>query len=358
VSDRPRSRNLCLLVVYNAPLVVAWMNTLNNDALAASLKGNLIRQADYHDEVCWKENKGFTVWDATRKDPPVIDARGLCNVDVVCITAATLQTNPNDCWVTKLKWHTVVGEEGHEYLRGQHNKKNAVSLTLQNWKRLQYQTKSTFVVTGTPFITNIPHDFVAMSKAVAREEIRQTWGPEFTDAGLEELVDGWVSNIDAKDEARKEKQAQLEKRIKEALSKYMLRRDHLSKIRGKPVMIDYFKQCTNFETPVKITPAEIERREGLYREHFVNSNRMTRERNDNMRCLQYSYRFVKWKQAKSNAERRRCWDTYTLAEAEEQCLTKELIRILRQGKETKNGVIVFVQRTFQAECVLKVCVLG
>ena len=85
---------------------------------------------------------------------------------------------------------------------------------------------------------------------------------------------------------------------------------------------------------------------------------MTRERNDIMRCLQYSYRFVRWKQAKSSAERRRCWDRHTLDEAEEQCLTKELIRILREGKETKNGVIVFVQRKFQAECVLNVCVLG
>jgi hypothetical protein len=71
----------------------------------------------------------------------------------------------------------VLADEGHEFLRGQHNAKG-LSLTLRNWYALQSRTKSMFIITGTPFVTKIQYDVVAITKAIAHEKIRTTWGPD------------------------------------------------------------------------------------------------------------------------------------------------------------------------------------
>ena len=294
------------------------------------------------------------MWDVTQKGPPHANRAGIFEcVDVVLVTASSLQVDPIVCWATKYKWHTVLADEGHDYLRGQHNARpGQLSLTLRNWYQLQTMTKSMFIITGTPFVTKISYDFVAMTKAVAREQIRATWGKEFMDAGLEDLVKGWRSEFDQNSAAAQEA---IRNVMKEALATFMIRRDQDSQIRGKPVMVDYFKQCNVYEHPLVPTDngEEYVHRETLYRRNFANSETLTKSRNDNMRCLCWSYRFIEW-QTMEPRHRHIVWQGFTLAEAERQIRTRELIKILKEGKRTGNGVIMFVQRVFLAEMCIKV----
>jgi hypothetical protein len=119
-----------------------------------------------------------------------INARGIVEgYDKVLITAHMLQTR--DSWVTKVKWSTVLADEAYEFLRGQHGKPEQ-SLMLQNWGVLQYKTKSIVIIAWTPFVTNIVHDFGAMTQAIACEQIRRQWSKDCTDAGLQALVKGWI----------------------------------------------------------------------------------------------------------------------------------------------------------------------
>src|SRR5205814_1841439 len=45
-------------------------------------------------------------------------------------------------------------------------------------------------------------------------------------------------------------QESLRAAVKDKLALFMIRRDENSRIRDKPVMIDYFKRCTVFEEPL------------------------------------------------------------------------------------------------------------
>ena len=150
-----------------------------------------------------------------------------------------------------------------------------------------------FIITDTPFVTKVLYDFVAITKSMAKESIRAVWGPQFTNEGLEELVKGWRSNFNP-NEPIVAAQQEIRKRSKDMLT-FMLRRDQNSKIRGKPVMVDYFKQCTIYDQPLQPNDggAEFSYREDLYRQSFgANSNILAKSRNDNMRCLCWSYRFI------------------------------------------------------------------
>ena len=166
---------------------------------------------DFNQEKYWRSGKGLRVWDVTRQGTPKANAQGMYEgIDVVLITASTLQVDPAMCWVTKAKWHTVLADEGHDYLRGQHNAQpGRLSLTLRNWYNLQHHTSSMFIITGTPFVTKISYDVVAITKAVAHEQIRRTWGNEYTDAGLDEMVRGWRSELSTKDPAEAARQESL-----------------------------------------------------------------------------------------------------------------------------------------------------
>jgi len=177
--------------VFNAPLVSTWLNTLNND----TLRNNLKCESDYNEERSWNTGKGLRVWNVAQQGIPTLNSDGLYeDVDVVLITAASLRVNSARCWATKTKWHTVLADEGHDYLRGQHNAGSGqLSLTLHNWYTLQNCTESIFVITGTPFVTKVSHDFVAMTKSIAIETIQATWGPEFTNEGLNDVVKDWKS---------------------------------------------------------------------------------------------------------------------------------------------------------------------
>ena len=121
-------------------------------------------------------------------------------------------------------------------------------------------------------------------------------------------------------------------------------------------MVDYFKQCTIYDQPLQPNDggAEFSYREDLYRPSFgANSNILTKSRNENMRCLCWSYRFIPWNNAKSR-NRHLIWKDYTLREAMKQIRTKQLIKILKEGKRTGNGVILFMQRVFLPEICIKV----
>jgi len=356
-SDSSVWKNLCLLVVFNGPLIVAWLNTLNNQGLYNSFKQDGISDSDlYTRERCWKPRKGLRVWDVMTKGKPQCDV-GLFDTDIVLITASELQITPEHCWVNKVQWDTILADEGHEFLRGQHNaKKDDLSLSLQNWKALQHKTESMFIITGTPFVTKISYDFVAIARSIAKETTRAKWGPDYTDAGLEELMKGWISkDIDDNNVGQKDHQERLQTKARDVLALFTLRRDENSKIRGRPVIEDYFAQCQNFEDP--LVPAnndEFIYREELYKQHWAGSDRWTQRRNDNMHCLSYCYRFVHWAKA-SPGKRKNVWDGYSLQEARRQIRTNKVINILQEGKRTGNGVVLFVQRTFLAELCLKVC---
>jgi hypothetical protein len=103
--------------------------------------------------------------------------------------------------MAQTRWHTILPDEGHDYLRGQHNARpGEMSPTLKNWRLLQYQTNSIFVISGTPFVTKVSYGFAAITKSVAKEQLtRATWGPEFTDAGLSELTEHWKTEYDPRD---------------------------------------------------------------------------------------------------------------------------------------------------------------
>jgi hypothetical protein len=354
--NRSQPKNLCLLVVFNAPLMMSWLSTFNNSALYSSFKTSEITKKEYLETRCWATAKGLSVWKVTEQGRPMASqADGLLGVDVVLITATELQMAPEDCWVHKFQWHTVLADEGHDYLQGQHNAKpDNISLTLQNWRRLQHHTKSMFVITGTPFVTKISYDFVAMTKSIAKESTRARWGPEYRDDGLETLVQGWMDKVNENDKEEKERQEMLRSNVRNVLARFMLRRDENSKIRGEPVMTDYFALCQNCEEPL-IPPNNEEclYREALYTETWGSSDRWTQMRNDIMRCLSYCYRYVQWHQA-SQRKKRDTWNKYTLEEACRQIRAKTVIEILQEGKRTGNGVILFVQRTFLAEFCLKV----
>jgi hypothetical protein len=210
-----------------------------------------------------------------------------------------------------------------------------------------------FIITGTPFVTKISYDAVAVTKAIAREKVRRGWGYDYTDAGLEEMVRGWKSDLASVDPAARRQQQELRSKVKEKLALFMIRRDENSRIRGEPVMIDYFKECTVYEDSLMPRDGgqEVRQREALYTSRFGKSQSINKTRNDNMRCLCWSYRFTTWRPFKLR-EGAAFWSDFTLREAEGQIRTRELIKILREGERTGNGVIIFVQRTFQAElCV-------
>jgi hypothetical protein len=333
--------------------VIAWLNTLNNN----SLWNSGMVAAEYEKERCWQPKKGLQVWDVNRQGIPKANSSGIYEgIDVVLITASALQIDPVSCWVNQTKWHTILADEGHDYLRGQHNARpGSQSLTLRNWYTLQRRTKSMFIITGTPFVTKISYDVVAITKAVAHEEIRRCWGVEYTDAGLEALVRGWRSELSTMDPSFQRQQAKIRDTVKDKLGLFMIRRDENSLIRGKHVMTDYFKLCTVYEEPLKPTDdgKEAMYREGLYRKSFHNSESITKTRNDNMRCLCWSYRFIAWHKI-TNRERAVFWRDFTLEEAQRQIRTRELIKILKQAKRTHNGIILFVQRTFLAELCIRV----
>jgi hypothetical protein len=270
----------------------------------------------------------------------------------VLITAHALQSRTL-CWVNQVLWHTVLADEAHDYLRGQHANTNVTSLTLQRWAELQHRTISISLITSTPFVTNISYDFVAMTKAVAQKSIRESWGMNYTDLGLEALVKSWISHGNKSYEKNREAQDERRKKIAEVLSTFMIRRDQKSKIHGVPVMTDYFKLCRVLESPlIPKDSSEIEERERIFSQRFpASSGKLDARKNGWMLCLSYSTRFQEWEAKNGNPQ---IWDGYTLEEGHGVLRTGALIAYLEKGLRTGNRVVVFAQRKFLMELALKV----
>jgi len=370
-ASRSKKRTLCLLVLYNRHLIPAWENTLNNDTLTAAqdrYKRQKSREEDealdsdtighlidvLEGEKCWKDGHGLSTWNTQVKGPPRIQADRTFGVDVVITTAQTLQ-NDRGSWIFDSDWHTVIADEAHDFLRGQ---QTTQSHTLKMWFMLQSQTFSMFLLTGTPFMTKITHDFVAITRAVALNSKRGLWSPDCTDEGLRKLVQGWVGVADRRyqNDREKEKQSSIRQEMTATLAIFTIRRDEKSVVRGEKVMKDFLSACLNIEDPLQPTDggAEVREREDKYAAwRGQNDKRLTQRRNDDMRCLCFSYRFIKWSNC-SDTDRARIWDSYTLAEGNCHIRTKALIEELRLAKTTGNKIIIYVQRRFLAELAMKV----
>jgi len=109
-----------------------------------------------------------------------------------------------------------------------------------------------FIISGTAFVTKISYDFVAMTKAVARADIRAQWSPNCTDRELKSLTTGWISITDSRCARARATEDARRAAIAELLVIFMIRRTERSTIRGKPVMEDFFAIDCGFGGPVAL----------------------------------------------------------------------------------------------------------
>ena len=344
--DTSERRNLCLIVMHNKNLIPGWLKTLNNDATLSK-----------HDYM-WQTEKGLRVFDGTkpRSKPPLKDGV-LSNCDVALVLASQLSANPSgpSPWFTTVRWHTVIADEAHDFLRGQHNKAGHCppSNTLIHWMRLQQKTNSIFLLTGTPFITNVPYDFTAITKAIAPESKRKSWSLDCTDEGLDALRREWIQDTSGKSVQLIEKQKHLVDKMAQLLAIYTLRRDAKSVIRGVPVMEDYLGKCVALDDPLPFKEAEYNRTKRLYQQTWGTLRSVNNHFNDRMRCLVWSHRYVRWKGGAKN--RAIAWDGYTLQEARtESSRAAAVIDELLNCKANGKGVLLFYSRIFVGEWALKV----
>ncbi|PYL10750.1 MAG: hypothetical protein DMF43_09535, partial [Verrucomicrobia bacterium] len=213
-------------------------------------------------EKCWKDGHGLSMWNAHVKGRPHLQADGTFGVDVVLITSQTLQSSRGN-WIFESDWHTVIADEAHNFLRGQ---QTAQSHTLKMWCLLQRQTTSMFILTGTPFMTKITHDFVAITKAVALNSKWGSWSPDCMDEGLSKLIQGWVGVADRRYQHEEERQLTIRRKMTETLAIFTIRRDEKSVVHGKKVMKDFLNSCHNIEDPLwpGDNGAEVHERDSIY----------------------------------------------------------------------------------------------
>jgi hypothetical protein len=189
-------------------------------------------------------------------------------------------------------------------------------------------------------------------QAIASADVRARWGRDYTDAGLDKLLEGWVQNLQSKSDDIKAMQQARTSRFAEILAPIMIRRDHSSLIRGDTVCVNWDARCLKFIQSLESRPAEVAAREVIIRRMNPHRpNRISTKATDYHRMLSYSHRFEHYKGNKGKVS---FWEDYDLAEAKNHVRTTELIRILRKGKSEGNGVIVFCERVFLAELSMKV----
>ena len=336
-----KPRNLCLLVLNNVSLVDGWVNTLNNDCKPR--------------RAFWTDSHGLRYLDLTTPRPKIPDAKDgvFEDIDVVMIKSSWLSMQ--NCWPLRFHWHTVIADEVHDFLRGDHTAKDksAPSTTLKNWYRLLHQTSSTYVITGTPFYTKISWDFKQITKAAGVNQVREKWGEYASDDGLEKLFEEWSEDIKdpQKDIAVYEKQQAQFKRAAESFAQYTIRRDKKSMIDGKPVIEDYLGQCVRHIEPLTADPKEQDKQATLYKKHY-GGIRTDANRNHTMRCLTWCHRYVFW--AENRGANKEWWDDFTLEEAQECLRTRVLVDKIVEGTKAKAGVVLFCQTHFHIQLCMKV----
>src|SRR5271170_6856176 len=106
-----KPKTLCLLVIFNVPLMGAWLNTLNNQKLYTLFRDGDLSKEEYCKERCWKPKKGLRVIDCTEYGRPTPNEDGTFDDEVILISASSLQVAPEQCWVHNFEWHTVIADE-------------------------------------------------------------------------------------------------------------------------------------------------------------------------------------------------------------------------------------------------------
>ena len=213
-----------------------------------------------------------------------------------------------------------------------------------------------FIISGTPFVTTITFDFIMITKSMASNDVRKRWGKECTDASLKQLFDGWVPAplTDKLPPTLQAAQEAQQKAAAEVLSKYTLRRDHKSRIDREFVLIDHIGQCKLMDAPLQPIPGEVDERRKVYGQ-WIGDTRVTKDYNQRIRCLSYSDQFVEWsQQSQGTRASAAVWNSYSLDETSKHTRTSTLITILKEGKKTGNGVVIFVDRVCLLELAVKV----
>jgi SNF2-related domain len=356
-----RNRHLALVVVFNKPLLSAWLDTLNNDSIEKDLhvfekthsQNSLNAEAkkavrQQKEQIIrkkvWKDGTGLTVWDGSKNKPPKL-VHGRVPADVILITASQLSQAGRRAqhWLHRLRFETLIADEAHEFLRGNCTS-NAVSQTLQAWYGLLRNTRSAFLLTGTPFMTDIPFDVQRITQAIATDSVRGTWGQECTDEGLIELFEQYSR--------RGAEKTDVQQRIAEVLARYTLKRTAQTRIRGQPVITDFLGQCVRYEESLRPDPAGYEAAMKLINRQWGDPKHSTISpvHASHMRCMRWSHRYLQWCQRDKDA-----WKGFCLEEAQHNVRQRRLIQILRDGKKSGNGVLVFTARKFQSQLAFQVC---
>jgi hypothetical protein len=304
----------------------------------------------------WRRRKGLSVINTKDKnDLAKLKREPKTTADVWVVTSHDFK-RAQGAWFLQTKWHTVIADEAHDYLRGNHNDRTHISNTLKNWYALQHRTMSMFLVTGTPFCTKISFDFQQITRAVAKDSLRAQWKIDCSDTALGSMVRGWHDSGSTGYQTDTESQVHIRDCIKNALAVFMLRRDETSEIRGKRVLRDYFAELVRLEEPVPLPSRnEFEERDRTYRMLCGTraANSAPQIQNDRKRMLSWSYRYLKWDGLR-RGEKSKAWIGYTLREAQAHVRTNELIRCLEEAHRRKEGAVVFCQRIFLMEMAVKV----
>jgi phage terminase Nu1 subunit (DNA packaging protein) len=91
---------------------------------------------------------------------------------------------------------------------------------------------------------------------------------------------------------------------------------------------------------------------------FDSAKELNTHRNQWLRCLSYSERYIQWELAQSSKDaagaKRKVWDGFDLSECEKLCRAKALVHELREAKKAGEGVVIFSQQTFLSEWALLV----
>ena len=331
------SRRLCLLVLANSTLCVGWMQTLKDEGLAP-------------DDRHWQNGKQMKVLNLS-KGAGEPSSAVVQSHDVVIVSAHAFGTQSTP-WMCKYKWHTVVADEAHDFLRG--TKGPSFSLTLQNWYILQRQANSVFLLTGTPYTTDVKFDVERVLQAIASEDVRANWGPEYTDEGMRELLRPWQHKGMRKAEpALGLRNDEIAKGIAQKLALYTLRRDENSRIRGAPAMYDFLKDCRRMEEPLHHGEdgKEVAELRAIYEATWRHPGTLSMHFNEKMRCLSYAKRYQGWV---SKGGTKQWWEDFTLEEAAELIRPRRLIQILEEAKQGGHKVVIFVHRVFLLELACKV----
>jgi len=116
-----------------------------------------------------------------------------------------------------------------------------------------------FLIIGTPFVTNIQYDFIAITKAVACEDMWNRWGTLYSDEGLQQLIKGHLNNTANQNQVEMAAHTEASNRMATAFSGFCIRRDASSRIRNLPVIKDYIAKCRRYEEPLVLTDGGVER---------------------------------------------------------------------------------------------------